>query len=345
MPKLTFFCELKEHTISDDYEKALNHTIRDFIKNHDDANNSLIRLITDNQKKIVIKVKYGFDDYICKNDQIDWKFADFNIKMTYFPYIHVRIDSWDTRREEITDDEINEPVIQYLIKNEIDRGCWTWIRDGFCECIDIKKPFINYINENKLEFFSNIQHVKHCSGVNCDLIDMSLSPSDRSTYRNECFVPMKINQRTSEYKIWVQTNDLNNGEYTILLRLPVICDSGTIMRLIFQHIKSNQYNKNHLKFIDHSLYYVKRKYLEKEDDVFDFLIKCDAVGDHILDYFCKNGHWIPSDISLVRLVFAHRLIISDDFNKLIDIPSSLSDIIYEYADFDCVSVLVYYQTI
>lgn len=87
-------------------------------------------------------------------------------------HVFIIIKKWNIKKMQVTDNELNEPMVMYLIRNNIPRSCFQITTNGH---VDVNKPFINYLNkENKLEFYPH--HITGCAGTNCDLVKIIKHP-------------------------------------------------------------------------------------------------------------------------------------------------------------------------
>lgn len=225
----------------------------------------------------------------------------------------------NTHRIEISDQEFNEPIVKYLEKNNIERGCWVNYQGN----VDTNQSFHQSL-DNCVDLYRCNTHTKDCIQSKCDL--MSFIINSPGCYSQT--VP--VTRRMEKCEI---VGEFDDEIFVKRLSLPSICNKDTIIKTFLK--KMTDENK-YIRIIDLNLYCRKtpmrtgRRHLEKAEKI----IKED---NFILSYCCDNDD-IVSDKKIEYFIVS-KMILPKDFYNLLSVPVSLCDIIYEYVDFDSMSPL------
>ena len=233
----------------------------------------------------------------------------------------------------LTDDEMDKPIINFLLTNDISRACW--LVEG--KSIDINNSFNQYNLSN--EYIGYNRHKPNCDINKCDLIVCSSSHSgifytmiDRSTVYDSMFL---INDK----------NDPLMNNFFDLIRLPLLCNKQTIIKkfledaaLYYQHSKEVFYKS--LKPIEIDVYFASRDTSE-DNIVEDSIERITNNNNYVLEFFKRNENGIDDcwGHQNKKYVFVLKSFRSNDFNALLinTLPiDDLLDIIYDYVDFESI---------
>lgn len=216
------------------------------------------------------------------------------------------IHSYIIKTEELSEQQMKRPVIDYLIKHNIIQACWTCEGKPFNvweECFDSEEEII--------------EHYKHqdkvCDKKNCDLITNYIFLTHWSkTIRNE------------QYKF-------RYDDIEFEMEVPLICKKSTIIETFLK----NKFIKNLITY-DFDLYYVKYSYT----DIFNWSqYKNIKLNDNdkfvVKDYSVIGNAQISAINSKGIYVIVRKNVTSYDlYKQLNQLPRLISDIICTYADFN-----------
>jgi hypothetical protein len=242
-----------------------------------------------------------------------------------------------TAVREISDIECNEPIVDYLNHHDLLRACW-FVNDQSVDdqsvdgqFVDVKKSFSHYNCNGQIIFNGYLTHQKGCDINMCDLVTIWIHGDTEYAMKarhNLYNIRTNINmQATSEFASIVQ-------KYS--LRLPLISNRQTMIETFIQHRTDNHQTDDRIKLksIDLTLYHVRWKYNYKKDYFVSNINDNDPI---VFGFCCKNKNRIDDDqIIHHKYMITYRLILSKDFSELFTfmLPVVLSDIIYEYVDFE-----------
>ncbi len=251
---------------------------------------------------------------------INKKITDYQIDET--SNIKILIKNYKSHVKDLSDEELNNPIIDFLTKNNTERACW-YVGD-LSVSVNVKKSFNNY----GTEFIGYKSHM-NCNVNDCDLVIYSLE--DTYCLDSNC----KLDSRFSIYEIkFIMLQ--NNYKFNKYITMPIICDKETIFEFFFKNFNKN-FIKN-IRCIDLELYCAIQEH--KRSNIKKIIrqdIKKINIDDHfVLQYFCKNEKNIIDRMSYCdnKYVIMCRPVTSEQLNKILTIPINLLDIIYLYANFE-----------
>ena len=217
-------------------------------------------------------------------------------------------------------DELKQPIIKYLLDNNINRACWKINESP----ININNSFIEYVqlNHSTLEIIGYAEHQEQCDGMNCDLV------------KYKCDYAGSSGCVCDRYDKHMFTFITNNSHIEVLLDLPVICNKNTILKHFLKIIKSFQETilideYRNLKTFDFDLYCI-------EYDIQSPNITVDGQkiddSSFVVSFFRKNEKEIIVNTCYTQIdyVIVCKTPTSIQFQKYIQLPNILSDIVYAY---------------
>jgi len=243
------------------------------------------------------------------------------------------IYSYTTITIEISENNINCPIRDHLNDFDIIRACW---KSSTGNCIDVNKPFFHDISDlpfdpiNELVTKQKIYligymcaHQEGCDIQKCDLISCYscyYKITHRISYSRHC---------TFDF-IFFHEGIMNK----LLLSLPAVCDKLSIIKT-FTLDKDIVYLN--MKLIDLDLYCITLRNNYKIDLVYD-VMEVTTDDNFVVEYCCENGKRFPESFPTGIKIYAiiPKIITSRQLNQylLLSTPADVSDIIYEYVDFE-----------
>jgi len=217
---------------------------------------------------------------------------------------------------ELTNEELLEPIVTYLIDNDICRCCW--IINGLN--VNIKKKFSDYDGTEYLGFLDH----HNCNISHCDLVTYCVGKSR---------IIITQNLRCEHYEVEYISH--NKKSETNLLRLPVISNKKKILEIFICEL--NYFDESsELRTIDLDLYHVVTTNTKKE------ISRINTNDDFVLNFFCKNKHGLFKSMydNHHKYVVVCKYITTSQLNEYVFLPRDILDIVYTYADFENLSCLL-----
>jgi len=241
-----------------------------------------------------------------------------------------------TIKKLVSKEELSEPIVNFLIKHNINRACWT-IND---DVVDVKKIF-NYYGHNSLTFCGSKLHISKCDTENCDLVTYvgfydGVSRSDYSR-RIEC-----------NFKFIDYNNPIYFGNSFKTFQM-------TSKNDVFKIYSVDQYmdKKTKLRSQDVDIYCIAIKNYQNRLKEIDFIKLPDSDSDSNsnsnecgsntdnninvanFDKPSEDFHGISLLSCEYKYAVSNKLVSSVRFNEfVIKLPMCISDIIYEYANIE-----------
>ncbi len=280
------------------------------------------------QKKLINDLDVLISDFFCNNNHVEI----INNKR----YIKLTIKIYTTIVKELSDEQLNRPIIDYLVANNLNRACWVFDKHGK-QTIDVNNIFNHYVGSNhcsdSYNFIGHMYHKKQCNIESCDLI--ACVSSYDGTHYNIC-------DRCSLYRSMFLTNI---NEFNLCL--PVISNKKTMINNFFQHINMNVYyhclagNNNYyhsIKPCELDIYCVTQiTHTDTKSE--ESVGRMNQNDNYVLDFFETNKEILSENIGCTEhvYVFVPKSIRLNDFYQTTKyLPIELLDIIYMYVDFESV---------
>ncbi len=243
---------------------------------------------------------------------------------------------WITYSKKISYEELSKPIINYLEHHHIKRACWTI--SGVP--VNVKKNYFDPMSE----MIGHMVHHKDCEITKCDIVTYNSGYDGMYLYIDSRCHFVEIIVIVSDPRDEVTPRDKLN--FCINIDIPEICDKNRIINECVDNIYMLPQEYNHLRFIDFDLYYVmKHKKFDRKTNkeiINEQVTKIIDNDEFVTKFFCKNNDNII-DITYdmeFKYVIVCKNILSTEFQKLLEIPRILSDIIYTYIDFESVEPIV-----
>lgn len=231
---------------------------------------------------------------------------------------------------EISENNINRSIRDYLNDFDIIRACWK-SSDG--NCIDVNEPFFHNMSNLPFDRISKLVtnqrkclvgymrgHQKGCDIKKCDLITCYCKNVNRISYSRYC---------TFDF-IFFHKDNMNK----ILLSLPAVCDKLSIIKTF---ILDKDIVHLNMKPIDLDLYYIVLETNFKIELKYT-AVKVSTEDNFVMEYHCENGEIFsdsyPTGIKIYAII--PKTVTSKQLNQQLFVPIDISDIIYEYVDFESV---------
>ena len=214
-------------------------------------------------------------------------------------------ETYIMKTEELTEREMKRPVIDYLIKHNIIRACWTCDGKPFDvweEYFDLEKEIIGY----------NKHQDKVCGKNNCDLITYQIYDN---FFR---LLPIEITNRNEKYKFKYDDTEFE-------MEVPLICKKTTVIETFLK----KQSIKNLLVY-DLDLYYVGYK-STKISDSDKFIVKNFVRIGNSHTVYRSYGIEVAREI---YVIVRKNVTSCELYEHLNQIPKLISDIIFTYVDFN-----------
>jgi hypothetical protein len=239
--------------------------------------------------------------------------------------------------KDMTDEEMNQPIVDFFLKNDIDRACW--VVDN--ESIDVKNTF-NHYNADK--YIGHMYHYDSCDVNKCDLVTCVEEYDGAFFALSErfCF---------HESMLFVDGVDFLKDKYFdcyfSMIRLPLICSEQTIIKYFLRHLEKfiirRPDNKKKSAISDFKLaeldVYCFSHITKLDNTTIDSMQRIIDNDDYVLDYFEKNKKIISHSQEYNDLIYIFALKsfrLNDLYLLLNQLSTNLSDIIYDYADFESI---------
>ncbi len=335
MTIITFIIvETINHVIYDDYHLTIDEALyKSLPRIKTIPKTSKINVYLKDERKL-IDVDKKISDYV----QIDNENENNNFSKQYVEII-IEINNFVTHK--LCDRELNEPIINYLINNNIQRACWSMLVKDKLVNVNVKNTFNNYDTSSFIGYKNHLE----CNINDCDLITYECESKKLYFQNNKKNIVIDSRFGSYEFKFIILQK---NYKYDKLLSMPIICNKNTILEKFLKGFNAN-YIQN-IRTIDLELYWAIKKYEKSLDDIYlsygrshdnkiiyQNVIKVKIDDDFVLDYYCKNDEiFVDSKFEyLKKYVIMCRPITSQQlYDMLPPILAFISDIIYIYANFE-----------
>lgn len=345
MTKISFI--FKDYRRSSfEYKDCKSYSIREAISHYNRWIDNPYDTKINEYTSIQIKV-YAHDKLIDNLDQtfFDLVSADKTLldeprsKYGYFcrkDYILVTMKRLITIVKDLSIDEMDNSIVNFLDANDIKRACW--MVEG--NPLDINNSFNHYNSSDKYVGYDH--HKLNCNINKCDLITCSSSydgmrciMTDRSKVFNSMFL--------IDGKIDPSTNNFFD-----LIQLPLLCNKQTIIKKFLEDVAlycehgDDTFYKS-LKANEIDVYFVPRIAPETiEDPAVEHIISRITDNDnYILDFLKENENGIDDTCEHYdkKYVFVLKSFRLNDLNAILinTLPVvDLLNIIYDYVDFESI---------
>jgi len=221
----------------------------------------------------------------------------------------------------VSEEELSEPIVNYLLKHNIDRACWMIDHHH----IDCRNSFRYYGSDKPLSLAGYTLHTPGCDSEKCDLITY-ISGYERLLYSHDS------RQREYNFKFMDYNNPCFFGD---VFTVHPMLDKNMIMKIYQPEPYSHKSKEieNSFKSMDLDLYCVIIKYYQNMSKELEFIKLFDDENDDD----CTIPLLVDKTIDYFeyRYAVSHKLIGSIQFSRLIiNFPNDVSDIIYRYVDFE-----------
>lgn len=315
MVKIRFIVKEKKR-LSFESELWKNKTVSQCIDNYNDwmkyaPNNQTIKIEVYVQNQLIenLNTTLGVFDsapILCHFDDIG--------------YFDITIKKYLIQVKELSDEAMNQPIIDYFLANDINRACWSICKKS----IDINNTFNHY---DTRDFIGHNEHHKKCNIGTCDLIACI---SDYDSYT--------LNSRYGLFNSMF----LTDNEKIFRQRFPLICNKQSMINTFLRTIDYNELDKkiqNPIKSSELEIFCACQitRISHTNNIITENSIKKMLDGEnYVLDFFRKNETALDEETGHEEYmyVFVLKSIRSNDFNSLLVniLPVVLLDIIYLYVD-------------